>query len=123
MNLPKSEEQLMQHLWTLEKAFMKDLIDAYPEPKPAASTVATLLKRLYNRKAIGYKTFGSVRQYYPKISKEAYFSGQIKDVIQNFFNGSKLQFASFFTSETDLTEEELQALRRMVDEQIKSKKK
>ena len=123
MKLPQSEEQLMQHLWTLEKAFMKELIEAYPEPRPAASTVATLLKRLYNKKAIGYKTFGSVRQYYPRISKESYFAGHIKQVIRNFFNGSNLQFASFFTSETDLTEEELKALKRLVDEQIEAKKK
>lgn len=45
MNLSKSEEQLMQILWKQEKAFMKDLIDAYPEPKPANTTVATLLKK------------------------------------------------------------------------------
>jgi BlaI family penicillinase repressor len=44
MKLSKSEEQLMEHLWSLEKAFLKDLIDAFPEPKPAATTVATLLK-------------------------------------------------------------------------------
>ena len=123
MKLPPSEEQLMQHLWTLKKAFMKDLIEAYPEPKPAASTVATLLKRLYNKKVLGYKTFGSVRQYYPRISKETYFSGHIKQVIRNFFNGSNLQFASFFTSETDLTAEELKALRQLVEEQIEAKKK
>ena len=46
MQLSKSEEQLMQYLWKLERAFMKDLLDAYPEPKPANTTVATLLKRM-----------------------------------------------------------------------------
>lgn len=123
MNIPKSEEQLMKYLWKLKKAFMKDLMDAYPEPKPAASTLATLLMRLQKKKVVGYKTHGSVREYFPKISKEAYFSGQIKSVINNFFDGSHIQFASFFTSESNLSDEELEELRRMVDEQIKFRKK
>jgi predicted transcriptional regulator len=46
MKFSKTEEQLMQHLWKLETAFMKDLLKAYPEPKPATTTVATLLKRM-----------------------------------------------------------------------------
>ena len=32
MQLSKSEEELMSYLWQLEKGFMKDLLDAYPEP-------------------------------------------------------------------------------------------
>ena len=49
MQLSNSEEQLMQHLWKLEKAFMKDLLDQYPDPKPATTTVATLLKRIIDK--------------------------------------------------------------------------
>ena len=41
MALSKTEEQLMQYLWKLEKAFMKDLLEAYPDPKPATTTIAT----------------------------------------------------------------------------------
>lgn len=123
MNLPKSEEQLMQYIWKLKEAFMKDILDAYPEPKPAASTVATLLKRLQNKEVVGYKKFGSVRAYYPLISKEAYFGKQLKGMIKDFFNGSNMEFASFFTEESGLSEEELQALRNMVDDQLNSPKK
>jgi predicted transcriptional regulator len=32
--LTNAEEQLMEHLWKLEKAFMKDLLESFPEPKP-----------------------------------------------------------------------------------------
>lgn len=123
MNLPKSEEQLMQHLWRLNRAFMKDIIDAYPEPRPASTTVATLLKRLMDKGAVGFKKYGSVREYYPILNKEAYFSTHFSGVIKNFFNDSVSQFASFFTSRENLTDDQLQELKKIVEDQIKSRKK
>jgi BlaI family penicillinase repressor len=62
MQLSKTEEQLMQHLWKLEKAFMKDLLEIYPEPKPATTTVATLLKRMIGKGFVNYKTYGKSRE-------------------------------------------------------------
>ena len=64
MKLSKTEEQLMEYLWNLEKAFLKDLIDAFPDPKPATTTVATLLKRMADKGFVGYKVFGNSREYY-----------------------------------------------------------
>ncbi len=123
MNLPKSEELLMQHLWKLGKAFMKDLIDAYEEPKPAATTIATLLKRLQDKKAVGFKKYGSVKEYYPILKKEDYSANQMNGMIKNFFDNSISQFASFFTSENNLTDEQLKELQNIVEEQVKSRKK
>lgn len=121
--LSKTEEQLMEHLWKLEKAFMKDLLEAFSEPKPATTTVATLLKRMIDKGFVGYRTYGNVREYYPLVKKSDYFSDHLKGLIKNFFNNSTAQFASFFTSETNLSEKELQELRKIVDQQIKKKKK
>ena len=70
MQLSKTEEQLMQHLWKLEKAFMKDLLDAYDNPKPATTTVATLLKRMIDKGFVAYKIFGKSREYYPLVKKK-----------------------------------------------------
>jgi len=117
--LTDSEIVLMDLLWEKEKAFMKDLIDAIPEPKPASSTVATLLKRMQNKNLVGYKTFGNSREYYPKIKKETYFAGEMKGMINQFFNNSVSQFASFFTENTKLSQKELEELRDIIDQQIK----
>ncbi|MEL6250846.1 MAG: BlaI/MecI/CopY family transcriptional regulator [Bacteroidota bacterium] len=122
MKLPEKEEQVMSYLWKLKKAFMKDLMEAYPEPKPSPSTLATNLKRLQQKEAVDFKTYGSVREYYPLISRDEYFSGKIKGFINKFFDGSKLEFASFFTSETDLSEEEILELKKILDEKLKSQK-
>lgn len=121
MELSNSEEQLMQILWKKEKAFMKDLVNAYPEPKPAITTVATLLKRMQDKKFVGYEQIGRSREYFPKVSKKKYFSKQMNGMIKSFFNDSPSQFASFFTRETDLSEKELKELRDLIDERIKKK--
>ena len=121
MQLSKGEEQLMQYLWKLEKAFMKDLIQIYPEPKPATTTIATLLKRMTIKGFINYKLFGKSREYYPLVKKKDYFSKHVNGLIKNFFNNSASQFASFFTEETNLTEKELKELRKIINAQIKKK--
>jgi len=111
----------MQYLWKLEKAFMKDLLDSYPEPKPATTTVATLLKRMIGKGFVNYKTYGKSREYYPLVKKEDYFSKHVNGLIKTFFNDSASQFASFFTRKTDLTKEELEALKAIIDKEIKNK--
>jgi BlaI family penicillinase repressor len=122
MQLTNSEEQLMQYLWKLEKAFMKDLLESYPEPRPATTTVATLLKRMADKKFIGYNEIGNSREYYPLVVKSEYFSRHVNGLIKNFFNNSASQFASFFTKETNLSEDELQELRGIIDGELKKKR-
>ncbi|MBW1657281.1 MULTISPECIES: BlaI/MecI/CopY family transcriptional regulator [Flavobacterium] len=123
MQLSNAEEQLMEHLWKLEKAFMKDLLESYSEPKPATTTVATLLKRMIDKKFVAYNEFGNSREYYPLVKKTDYFSKHVKGLISNFFNNSASQFASFFTTETNLSASELEDLRRIIDSEIQKKKK
>ncbi|KOP40104.1 BlaI/MecI/CopY family transcriptional regulator [Flavobacterium sp. WLB] len=123
MQLSNSEEQLMEHLWKLEKAFMKDLLEAYPKPKPATTTVATLLKRMIDKKFVAYNEFGNSREYYPLVKKTDYFSKHVNGLISNFFNNSASQFASFFTTETNLSASELEDLRKIIDSEIQKKKK
>jgi BlaI family penicillinase repressor len=121
MQLSKAEEQVMKYIWELEKAYMKNILDEFPEPKPATTTVSTLLKRMTVKGFIGFEQHGSNRLYYPLIKKTDYFSSHLKSLINDFFNNSSTQFASFFTSE--ISETELKELRDLVDMQIKSNSK
>ncbi len=120
MTLTKAEEQVMNYLWQLEKAFFKELKTQFPEPKPATTTINTLLKRLIDKGFVDYKVYGNSREYFPVVPKNEYYSTQIKGLIKNSFNNSIEQFASFFTKETDLSEKQLKTLRDIVDQQIKS---
>ena len=121
MDLTKAEEQLMKYLWKLEKSFFKDLKDQYPDPKPATTTINTLLKRLIDKGIVSYKLYGNSREYYPLISKNQYFSKHVSGLIKNYFNNSIEQFASFFTKEVDISDEDLKKLRDIVDNQLNAK--
>src|ERR1700744_6411504 len=105
MKLTKAEEQLMEIIWQNQKVFLKNILAGYPDPKPAGTTIATLLKRMQDKKFVAYKVFGNSRQYYPLVKKSAYFSKEVNGIIKNYFNNSALQFASFFTASADLTHE------------------
>lgn len=122
MQLTKTEEQVMELLWKLEKAFMKDIMDLFPDPKPAPTTLATLLKRMTEKGFVSYKEFGKSREYYPMVKKSDYFSKQVNGIIKNFFNNSASQFASFFTKETNMSTKELEELRTIIDKEIQKKK-
>jgi BlaI family penicillinase repressor len=123
MQLSKTEEQLMELIWKYKTIFMKDIIENYPDPKPATTTIATLLKRMQDKGFVGYNIFGNSRQYYPLVKKTDYFSNHIKGIIKNYFDNSPMQFASFFTTSTNLTTAELEDLKKIVTDEIKRKKK
>ncbi len=119
MQLTNAEEQVMRHLWKLEKAYMKNILKEFPNPKPASTTLATLLKRMIDKGFVGFNQHGSNREYYPLIKKNEYFSKHINSLVKDFFNDSASQFASFFTNETNLSIEDLEELRRIVENKLK----
>ena len=123
MKLSRTEEQLMELIWKHEKVFLKDLIDHYPGTRPAATTIATLLKRMQDKGFVGYTLFGNSRQYYALVQKADYFSKHVKTIIKDYFENSSLQFASFFTTTSNLTASELEDLKKIIDREIKKKKK
>lgn len=123
MKLTKSEEVLMEIIWKEGKIFMKEILENYPEPKPVSTTIATLLKRMQHKGFVGYKQFGNSREYYPLVKKNDYFSKHVKGIIKNYFDNSSLQFASFFTTTSNLSTQELEELKKIIEGEIKKKKK
>lgn len=119
IKLTDSEKTLMEILWEKEKAFMKEILEAYDAPKPATTTIATLLKRMQNKDLVGFTLYGNSREYFPKVAKSEYFKDEMTTMIDRFFNSSVTQFASFFTSNSKLTQKDLKELRDIIDQQIK----
>src|SRR2546428_5535649 len=97
--LTKAEEQVMQVLWKLDKAFLREIVDAFPKPKPHQNTVATIIKILVEKEFVGINVFGRMHQYYPLISKEAYSKGTIKTLVKGYFGGSFSNAVSFMVKE------------------------
>lgn len=120
LNIPELE--LLKYLWKIEKGFLKDIINQYPEPRPAYTTISTLVRRMCAKNYIGFESLGRDKLYFPLLEKEKYFSSQVNGMIKNFFNNSTAQFASFFAKETELNEEQLNELKQIIDNRLKSKK-
>ena|SRR5688572_11892271 len=119
--LTKAEEQIMQYLWEIEHGFLKDVVEKFPEPKPAYTTVSTVIRVLVKKNFIGFRTYGKTNEYYPLISKPEYFRLAVKPTISNYFEGTPAAFTSFF-SNAKLNLSELEEIKRLVDERIKKMK-
>jgi BlaI family transcriptional regulator, penicillinase repressor len=119
--LTKAEEQVMQFIWKLNRGFLKDIVENFPQPRPAYTTVSTVIRVLVRKKFVGYKTYGKINEYYPLISKTDYFKRKVKPLISNYLNGSTANLASFFAGD-QLNLSELEEIKMLVDEKIKKLK-
>ncbi len=120
--LTKAEEQVMQLLWTLEKAFVKDLIEQMPEPKPAYNTVSTIVRILEKKGFVGYEAFGKTHRYFPLMSKKEYTRKYMKDFMKGYFSNSFKEMVSFFAREDNMSIAELEELMKEVGEDLENKK-
>lgn len=120
--LTKAEEQIMKYAWKLEKAFLKDIVEQFPEPKPAYTTISTVVRVLVKKEFLKFETFGKVRQYYPTVSKDTYFKRHMKGIIGNFFSGSPSKFALFFANNEDLNLTELEKMKLVLESKIEELK-
>ena len=113
--LTKREDQIMRILWRLEKAFVKEIIAEFPDPKPHYNTVATIIKILKNKGYIGYKSFGTTYQYFPVIEKkDEYQKTEVSNVLKTYFSGSPSKMMLHFAKEDQLSEEELKEIMEMI---------
>lgn len=117
-SLTKAEEQVMQIIWKLNKAYLKDVVDEFNEPKPHSNTVATLLKILVDKEYVKTTNHGRIHLYEPAISKELYSKGTMQSVIENFFEGSFSNAVSFMVENKDLKINDLE----LILEHLKTKK-
>ncbi len=110
MQLTKAEEQIMQILWTLEKATVQDIREEMKDSKPARTTISTILSILETKGFVMHEVDGRSNSYKPLVSKDKYSKTQLFGFMKNYFNSSFSTMASFFAKESNLTVEELDKL-------------
>jgi len=108
--LTKAEEDIMQVLWRLEKAFVKEIVDAMPEPRPHYNTVSTIIKILQDKGIVGCETFGKANRYYPLVQKDDYSRKTMKQFVKKYFEGSYSNMFSFFAKDKDVSIAELESI-------------
>lgn len=115
--LTKAEEQVMQVLWKLNHAFLRDIVDAMPAPRPHQNTVATLLKILVEKEFVQINVMGRQHQYFPLVTKEDYSKRSMKQLVKGYFEGSFSNVVSFLVKENNISVEELEALLQQIKKQ------
>ena len=108
--LTQAEEEIMQILWQLEKAFVKEIVEKFDDPKPAYNTVSTLIRILEKKGFVSYDAYGKSHQYYPLVKKEEYTKKYLNRFVENYFSGSYEQLVSFFTKQEKMNVTDLEKL-------------
>ncbi|MBO9727584.1 MAG: BlaI/MecI/CopY family transcriptional regulator [Chitinophaga sp.] len=119
--LTKAEEQIMQALWETGPAFVKDIIEVMPEPKPHYNTVSTLIKILIEKGFVDFKAYGKSHQYFALITKDAYSHKTVNNIVKGYFDGSFSNMVSFFVKEKELSISELEKLVQSIKDAQKPK--
>src|SRR5690242_14081694 len=119
--LTKAEDQVMQILWKLEKAFVKDIVEEMPNPKPAYNTVSTIVRILETKGFVDHKAYGKTHEYFPLVSRQRYTQFYLNNMVKGYFNGSITSLVSFFANENSLKPNELDELMKKLQE-IKQQK-
>ncbi|MBD1366313.1 BlaI/MecI/CopY family transcriptional regulator [Mucilaginibacter sp. ZT4R22] len=119
--LTKAEEQIMQILWQLNEAIVKDIIEKIPEPKPAYNTVSTVVRVLEGKGFIDHKAYGNSHVYFPLISEDDYKKFTFDKLMKNYFSDSYKSLVSFIADEKNLGLKELDELTDLLNN-LKNKK-
>jgi BlaI family penicillinase repressor len=118
--LTRTEERVMQILWKLKKAFVKDIIDALPDdPKPPYNTISSVVRLLEKKGYVDYKAYGKTYEYFPAISKAAYRKESFKKMFTGYFDNSVESLLSFMVKEEKLGDEDIKKIREMIDKNSK----
>ena len=117
--LTKAEEQVMQIIWKLNEAIVKDVVEQFEEPKPAYTTVATVLTVLEKKGFVNHMKIGNTKLFTPSISKSEYTKFQFSSLLKNYFNGSFPKMATFFAKENDLDISDLESIMKQAEEELK----
>ncbi|GAC1381985.1 MAG: BlaI/MecI/CopY family transcriptional regulator [Hymenobacter sp.] len=121
-DLTKTEERIMQVLWKLKKAFVKDVIDHLAdEPKPPYNTISSVVRILERKGYVGFKAYGKTYEYFPLISKMEYRAASLKRMLAHYFDNSPTALVSFMVEETLSQREKQQLLDLLHDSKNASK--
>lgn len=115
-DLTRVESQLMQVLWILQRAFVKEIIHELPDPKPAYSTVSTIMRILESKGVVGFEAFGKTHRYYPLISREDYMRYEADKFLGSYFSNSVQDMFSFFVQEKKIDLKDAEKLLKMIDQ-------
>ena len=115
--LTNKEEEIMQILWKLEKAFVKEVLAEITEEQPHYNTLSTIIRNLEEKGFVSHHAFGNTHQYFPVVKMEDYRKRFMNTAIDTYFDSSYKNMVSFFAKEEKISAEELREILAMIENQ------
>jgi predicted transcriptional regulator len=109
------EEQAMQALWKIKGGVVKDILDAYTEPQPPYTTLASTMKNLEKKGYVSSRRYGNVYWYEPAMSAESYSEKMLNGIIDNYFHSSYQSLVAFFARKEKISQQELEEIVRLIE--------
>ena len=117
--LTRAEEQVMQVLWKIKKGFIKDILEHYENPKPAYTTVSTIVRILEDKGFIIHKAYGRTHEYYPAVTKEQYSRAHLKNFVRDYFSNSFENMINFFIKSKSISVKEIEEIIKIMEKEVK----
>ena len=116
--LTKAEERIMQIIWKLQKAFVKDIIEEIDEePKPPYNTISSIVRLLEKKGYLSYKAYGKTYEYFPAIKKEEYAKTTFSKLLSGYFDNSPVSLLSFMVKKEELSKADIERLKAFINKQ------
>ncbi|MCR1952396.1 MULTISPECIES: BlaI/MecI/CopY family transcriptional regulator [unclassified Clostridium] len=120
--LPKisdAEWEVMKIIWVLGEATSSEIIENLKGKQSwKNTTVKSLISRLLNKDAISFKKLGKEYFYFPLVSEEECIKEESNSFIKKVFNGSLNEMILSFVKADNLTKEDINELRNILNEKI-----
>ena len=114
--LTQRELTTLEILWEIEKGFVNDVLEMYPEPKPPYTTISSIIRILETKGYVSHKAYGKTHEYFPIVSRIKYKKHVVKDLVKNFFGGSLNNVVSFMAEEDELSEKDINEISELIDQ-------
>ncbi len=121
--ITNAQQEVLRALWQINDGAVSDVLNQLDDPKPAYNTVATVIKVLEKKKYVAHRSYGKTNVYFPLISKKQYAQYMIGNSIKDFFNSSISQLVSAFVNQKEISINELEELKSLVETEIQKQKK
>ena len=117
INLTEAEWNVMECLWEWNPKTGREIVECLNEQMGwSRSTTLTLLRRLEEKDAVGSKSEGALKRFYPLITRESAVHQETEDFLQRVYKGSLGMMISAFTKKQNLTKNEIEELYAILGE-------
>src|SRR5215471_8404158 len=120
--LTKLELQILEALWTHGKASIREIQEAFPEPRPAYTTIQTTVYRLEGKNAVRrVKKISNAHIFEPTVAREVTRHGLLDEIL-SFFGGKAQPMMAQLAEAGKLTRDDIRELEKLIDNREKGRK-